>query len=68
MNGESRRSGTDQEMSAAAPSTRAFHWMFWTARVPVLLAMMVAYPASSYLGAPVGGISRRGAWPERDYI
>jgi len=42
--------------------------MFWFALLPVLLAMLVAYPASLYLGAPVGGISRRGAWPERDYI
>ena len=45
-----------------------FRTMFWCALTPVLLAMLVAYPASLYLGAPVGGISRRGAWPERDYI
>lgn len=45
-----------------------FRTMFWFALIPVLLAMLVAYPASLYLGAPVGGISRRGAWPERDYI
>jgi hypothetical protein len=42
--------------------------MLLAALLPVLLAMAIAYPASLYFGPPVGGISRRGAWPERDYI
>ena len=42
--------------------------MLLAALVPVSLAMAIAYPAALYFGPPVGGISRRGAWPERDYI
>ncbi len=47
---------------------RAFRVMFLAAFLPLLLVMAVAYPASLYFGPPVGGISRRGAWPERDYV
>lgn len=42
--------------------------MFLAAFLPLLLVMAIAYPASLYFGPPVGGISRRGAWPERDYV
>lgn len=46
----------------------AFRVMFLAAFLPLLLVMAIAYPASLYFGPPVGGISRRGAWPERDYV
>jgi hypothetical protein len=47
---------------------RSFRLMFMAAFLPLVLVMAIAYPASLYFGPPVGGISRRGAWPERDYV
>jgi hypothetical protein len=36
--------------------------------LPTICIVGTAYLASEYFGAPVGGLTRRGAWPERDYL
>ncbi|MDD5478692.1 hypothetical protein [Rhodoferax sp.] len=48
--------------------SQPFRVMFVAAFVPLIVVMAIAYPASLYFGPPIGGISRRGAWPERDYV
>lgn len=54
--------------SSKAIQDKAYRPFLWTLLLPVLTVCAVAFPAYLYYGAPVGGLTRIGFWPERDYV
>lgn len=51
-----------------AMQDKVYRPFLWTVLLPVLAVCAVAFPAYLYYGAPIGGLTRIGFWPERDYV
>lgn len=55
-------------IASQTTSDKAYRPFLWGILFPVAVVCALAFPAYLYYGAPVGGLTRIGFWPERDYL